>query len=45
MRNAANKAREEYPELMIEGDELQFDAAVSPRVARQKCPNSKVAVV
>ena len=43
MRNAANKAREEYPELMIEGDELQFDAAVSPRVARQKCPNSKVA--
>ena len=43
MRNAANKAREEFPELQIEGNELQFDAAVSPRVARQKCPGSEVA--
>lgn len=42
MRNAANKTREKYPELPIEG-ELQFDAAVSPRVARTKCPESKVA--
>jgi phosphate acetyltransferase len=30
------------PELPIEG-ELQFDAAVSPRVARTKCPGSEVA--
>ena len=42
MRNAAHKAHEKYPELPIEG-ELQFDAAVSPRVARTKCPDSAVA--
>ena len=42
MRNAAEKAKAKYPELPIEG-ELQFDAAVSPRVARTKCPDSKVA--
>ena len=42
MRNAAHKAHEKYPELPIEG-ELQFDAAVSPRVARTKCPESAVA--
>lgn len=42
MRNAAAKAREAYPELPIEG-EMQFDAAVSPRVARTKCPESAVA--
>jgi phosphate acetyltransferase len=42
MRNAALKTREQAPELPIEG-ELQFDAAVSPRVARTKCPDSKVA--
>lgn len=42
MRNAAAKAKELYPTLPIEG-ELQFDAAVSPRVARTKCPNSEVA--
>ena len=42
MRNAANKAKERFPDLPIEG-ELQFDAAVDPRVARTKCPNSKVA--
>ena len=39
---AAHKAHEKYPELPIEG-ELQFDAAVSPRVARTKCPDSAVA--
>ena len=33
MRNAAAKAKAKYPDLPIEG-ELQFDAAVSPRVAR-----------
>ena len=42
MRNAAQKAKEKYPDLPIEG-EMQFDAAVSPRVARTKCPDSKVA--
>ena len=42
MRNAAEKTRAKYPELPIDG-ELQFDAAVSPRVARTKCPESKVA--
>ena len=42
MRNAAEKARNKYPELSIDG-ELQFDAAVSPRVARTKCPESSVA--
>ena len=42
MRNAAEKARAKYPDIPIEG-ELQFDTAVSPRVARQKAPDSTVA--
>ena len=42
MRNAALKSMKKYPDLPIEG-ELQFDAAVSPRVARTKCPDSDVA--
>jgi len=42
MRNAALKAKKKYPDLPIEG-EMQFDAAVSPRVARTKCPESEVA--
>lgn len=42
MRNAAAKTKEKAPELPIAG-ELQFDAAVSPRVARTKCPDSEVA--
>ena len=42
MRNAAEKAKAVMPEVPIEG-ELQFDAAVSPRVAQTKCPDSKVA--
>ena len=42
MRNAFNKARVAAPDLAMEG-ELQFDAAVSPRVAQTKCPDSKVA--
>ncbi|MCC8168486.1 MAG: phosphate acetyltransferase [Clostridiales bacterium] len=42
MRNAAQKASEMYPDIPMEG-EMQFDAAVSPRVARTKCPESKVA--
>ena len=35
-------AKEIAPELAIEG-EIQFDAAVSPTVARTKCRDSKVA--
>ena len=42
MRNAAQKAIEEFPDTPIDG-EFQFDSAVSPRVARQKCPDSEVA--
>lgn len=42
MRNAAAKTKVKAPDLPIEG-ELQFDAAVSPRVARTKCPESAVA--
>ena len=42
MRNAAAKTKAKYPKLAVEG-EIQFDAAVSPRVARTKCPNSEVA--
>lgn len=42
MRNATAKAKAKFPDLPIEG-ELQFDAAVSPRVARTKCPGSDVA--
>ena len=42
MRNAAEMTKKAYPELPIAG-ELQFDAAVSPRVARTKCPNDPVA--
>ena len=42
MRHAAEKTKAKVPELPIEG-ELQFDAAVSPRVARTKCPQSEVA--
>ena len=41
MHNAAIKAKEKYPELVIEG-ELQFDAAVSPKVSATKCPESAV---
>ena len=42
MRNACAKTKAVAPELAVEG-ELQFDAAVSPTVARTKCPDSKVA--
>ena len=42
MRNAAEKAKAAMPDVPVEG-ELQFDAAVSPRVAHTKCPNSEVA--
>ena len=42
MRNAAEKAKLAMPNVPVDG-ELQFDAAVSPRVAQTKCPGSKVA--
>ena len=42
VREATAMAREIAPELAIEG-EIQFDAAVSPTVARTKCRDSKVA--
>ncbi|MBE5855445.1 MAG: phosphate acetyltransferase [Lachnospiraceae bacterium] len=42
MQNATKKAQERYPEIPIDG-ELQFDAAVAPRVAKQKAPGSPVA--
>ena len=42
MRNATAKAKAARPDLDIDG-ELQFDAAVSPKVAQTKCPNSTVA--
>ena len=42
VRNAAAKAKALRPDLLIEG-EIQFDAAVSPHVAKTKCPDSPVA--
>lgn len=42
MKNAFEKARVKAPDIPMEG-ELQFDAAVAPRVARSKCPDSTVA--
>ena len=42
MRNAAAKAKATRPDLAIEG-EMQFDAAVSPKVGALKFPGSKVA--
>ena len=42
MRNACAKTKALDPELAVDG-EMQFDAAVSPRVAETKCPDSKVA--
>lgn len=41
MRNAARKTKERCPDVPIEG-EIQFDAAVSPRVSKKKCPDSAV---
>lgn len=41
MRNAHIKAQAKAPDVPMEG-EIQFDAAVAPRVARSKCPDSVV---
>lgn len=43
MRKAAQMARQKAPDLAIAEGELQFDAAVSPRVAETKCKGSEVA--
>ena len=42
MRNATEKVLATNPDFAVDG-ELQFDAAVSPRVAHTKCPESAVA--
>ena len=42
MRNATEKVLATNPDFDVDG-ELQFDAAVSPKVAETKCPESKVA--
>ena len=42
VREATRIAQEKRPDLLIDGP-LQFDAAVTPDVAKQKAPNSKVA--
>lgn len=42
MANVTAKVKEQAPDLAIDG-ELQFDAAVSPEVARIKCQGSPVA--
>ena len=42
MANATKKTKERNPELPIDG-EMQFDAAVSPKVAEKKFPGSEVA--
>ena len=41
MRNACEKAKLCLPGVLVDG-ELQFDAAVSPRVMRTKCPESPI---
>ncbi len=42
MRAAARKTKERNPDIPIDG-EMQFDAAVSPKVAQKKYPTSQVA--
>ena len=42
VRNATTKAKEERPDLLIDG-ELQLDSAIVREVADQKAPESKVA--
>ncbi|MBR0092692.1 MAG: phosphate acetyltransferase [Lachnospiraceae bacterium] len=43
MRNAVELTKKLHPELNILDAEVQFDAAVSPRVARTKFPGSEIA--
>ncbi len=42
VRGACEKAREKAPDILMDG-EMQFDAAVSPAVAKTKAPYSPVA--
>ena len=42
MRNAARRTKERNPDVPIDG-EMQFDAAVVPKVAEKKFPGSEVA--
>ncbi len=42
MRKACEKAKLVLPGVVVDG-ELQFDASVSPRVAKTKCPESALA--
>ncbi|SNU07180.1 phosphotransacetylase [Lachnospiraceae bacterium] len=42
MRNACERTKKLLPDVPIDG-EMQFDAAVSPNVAKKKFPNSPVA--
>ena len=42
MRHAYEKAKRVLPGVVLDG-EMQFDASVSPRVARTKCPESALA--
>lgn len=42
VREATRIARQKRPDLLIEGP-IQYDAAISPEVARTKLPDSKVA--
>jgi phosphate acetyltransferase len=42
LRNATKLVKQEYPDLLIDG-ELQVDSAIIPEVAKLKAPQSKVA--
>ena len=42
IQNVIKRVRVEHPDILIDG-ELQLDAAVSPKVAAKKAPNSPVA--
>ena len=41
-QNVVRRVRAEHPEILIDG-EMQLDAAINPRVAEKKAPESKVA--
>jgi phosphate acetyltransferase len=42
VREATRLVRENHPDLLVEGP-IQYDAAIDPKVAAAKAPNSKVA--
>lgn len=42
MASATRKLKEEYPEMLIDG-EMQLDAAIVPSIGKKKAPESKVA--